>query len=83
VELAPPFLPTRVDVDGIEPRRRLTFDVRRELELAGADDLLETLRKMLDPLRASLFRARERDADGDALQRKTLFSLSKKPSSFL
>jgi hypothetical protein len=83
VELAPTFLPTRLDFDRIELRRRLTFDVRRELELVGADDLLEALWKALDPLRASLLRARERDADGDALQRKTLFSLSKKPSSFL
>jgi hypothetical protein len=83
VELAPPVLPTRLDVDGIEPRRRLPFDVRRELELVDTDDLFEALGEALDPLRPSLLRARERNADRDALQRKTLFSLSKKPSSFL
>jgi hypothetical protein len=83
VELAPPVLPTRLDVDGFEPRRRLALDVRRELELVVTDDLLEALGEALDPLGPSLLRAGERNADRDAPQRKTLFSLSKKPSSFL
>jgi hypothetical protein len=83
VELTPPLVPTRLHFDAVEPRRRLTFDVRRELELVVTDDLLEALGEALDPLGPSLLRAGEWNADRDPLQRKTLFSLSKKPSSFL
>jgi hypothetical protein len=83
VELAPALLPAPFDVDGVEAGRRVAFDVRGKLELSGVDDLLESLREALDPLGPRLLGALERHAHGDAFQRKTLFSLSKKLSSFL
>ena len=58
--------------------------VRGELDLVAALALLESFRRELQHQRASLFRALQRDADGDAPeagQRNALFSLSKNPSS--
>jgi hypothetical protein len=80
VELAPALLPARLDVRDLRAGRRLTFGVRRELELAALLALLEALGIPLDPLGSRLVRARERDTDGDASQRNAFFSLSKKPS---
>jgi hypothetical protein len=61
-------------------RRRLLVGIGGELELAVMLSLLEAFGKALQPLRSCLFRAVERDADRNAVQRNALFSLSKKLS---
>jgi hypothetical protein len=58
--------------------------IRRKLDLVAPLALLEPVRRELQHQRASLLRALQRDADGDAAepgQRNALFSLSKNPSS--
>jgi hypothetical protein len=83
MEVAPPLLPARLDVLDERVRRRLRVRVGDELELRTERTLLETLREALEPLRARLLGARERNPNSDSSQRNALFSFSKKPSSCL
>jgi hypothetical protein len=80
VELAPALLPARLDLLDAGARRRLALRVRRQLQVAVELALLEPLGKPPEPLGSCLFRAVERDADRDAVQRNALFNLSKKLS---
>jgi hypothetical protein len=91
VELPPALLPTRRDVcldcvrEGRPNRVRSGLaDVSRQLDLAVAIPLLEPAREEVDEGGAGDLGLGGRDLDRDPpepAQRKTLFSLSKKPSS--
>ena len=91
VELPPALLPAIRDLgldgaweDAPNRGRSGLLGVPRELDRAVAIPLLEAGRKELDERRARDLRLARRDLDRDPAepaQRKTLFSLSKKPSS--
>jgi hypothetical protein len=90
MELAPPLLPPGRDLrhDGgtehtSHPRRSGLVGVRRELEPICSVALLESGREEVDEDGPGRFRLGRRHFHRDApkaAQRKTLFSLSKKPS---
>jgi hypothetical protein len=91
VEVPPALLPPVCDLglDGVReggPNRSRSgrVGVRGELESAVSIPLLEARREELDERGARDLRLGRRDLDRDPpelAQRKTLFSLSKKPSS--
>jgi hypothetical protein len=91
VELPPALLPTRRDIgldsareDAPNRVRSGRVDVSRQLDRAVSIPLLEPGREEVDEGGAGDLRLGGRDLDRDPpelAQRKTLFSLSKKPSS--
>jgi hypothetical protein len=91
VEVAPALLPAtrHLRLDGVRESganrsRSGRLGVPRQLDFAVSFPLLEARREELEEGGAGDLRLGRRDLDGDPpqlAQRKTLFSLSKKPSS--
>ena len=84
MKLAPALLPARLDVARLQLGTRASpLDVRRELELVRRPiSSNPSGKRSIHLARASSARS-SGTRDRDAVQRKALFSLSKKPSSFL